>query len=566
MSHKKDTHLFIPATIILLASFLAFNANIDSSPNHAHVPGAISNFLPTSITGAAITDISSCDPEDVLFQTNAIDNAHAYLAGSDQITAPYAVCPFPETGTGNAADFDCDPSCSNPTDPQCNAIMRLSSPENAHVEKKTETNYGVQLCYQDIFCDYVDFPDNCASLGDNFFCIATMSADTNAHLADCSGSSYNTQICCAMSVGPADQDGDGIPDSADNCPFIPNGPLQGSCSDSPLILCLSDAECPTGVCDTSQIDNDGDEVGSVCDNDDGDSCTVVTPGDSCPEICSFTDFTASWATTTASEGSSISITINGNTDCDNSQFFVSVKNIEDPTIFTQDPQPTTLLGGTASTTWIAEFHSEVTDNTYTLQATTNQNGTSLTITSSNTLTVTSNGNTAVCGNGFIEGSNDEECDDGNLENNDGCSENCTLEGIFGDECSNECPVQGLGVCQSDSTIKYCGNYDADLCLELSNTVTCSSNTECSTNYGDGICVPKVCEDAYQCSIGECIDGFKERTCVNTKSVNSCNYYSPIDKIPCIKIEGPTQIPIFTTINIILTILLLGLYYSVRKKH
>jgi hypothetical protein len=80
-------------------------------------------------------------------------------------------------------------------------------------------------------------------------------------------------------IPPVDSDGDGIPDTQDNCPNKPNGPNLGTCSsasDKPNINCTSDADCANGcssngLCIKDQRDTDSDGKGDVCDN--------------CPTVC-----------------------------------------------------------------------------------------------------------------------------------------------------------------------------------------------------------------------------------------------------------------------------------------
>jgi hypothetical protein len=104
----------------------------------------------------------------------------------------------------------------------------------------------------------------------------------------CNGKTYSNS-CYAAEDGAeichkgecvVDIDSDGIPDTADNCPQIPNGPILGSCSGTALVpgpVCNSDNDCnsscgsPVGYCDMSQDDSDADSHGDVCDN--------------CPDTC-----------------------------------------------------------------------------------------------------------------------------------------------------------------------------------------------------------------------------------------------------------------------------------------
>lgn len=65
---------------------------------------------------------------------------------------------------------------------------------------------------------------------------------------------------------PADFDGDGILDLCDNCLWLPNGPLLGTCLTGPSTgdPCRSELECVGGGCSLSQEDDDGDFVGNAC--------------------------------------------------------------------------------------------------------------------------------------------------------------------------------------------------------------------------------------------------------------------------------------------------------------
>jgi len=89
-----------------------------------------------------------------------------------------------------------------------------------------------------------------------------------------SGSPVTTTIPTTTTTVAVDTDNDGIPDSQDNCPIKPNGPLLGTCtpsSDKPGGNCTSDADCANGcssngLCIKDQRDADADGKGDVCDN------------------------------------------------------------------------------------------------------------------------------------------------------------------------------------------------------------------------------------------------------------------------------------------------------------
>ena len=78
-----------------------------------------------------------------------------------------------------------------------------------------------------------------------------------------------------------DADGDGVPDDADNCPDIPNGPAGGTCTEGDTgNTCMSDGDCGGGgFCSIDQENSDGDSLGDVCDPDD-DNDGICDSGES----------------------------------------------------------------------------------------------------------------------------------------------------------------------------------------------------------------------------------------------------------------------------------------------
>jgi hypothetical protein len=76
-------------------------------------------------------------------------------------------------------------------------------------------------------------------------------------------------------------DGDGVADSADNCPFLYNPDQEDPDGDGPGDLCDN---CPL-MANTDQRDFDADGVGDACDHDDVDGDGVSeTEGDNCPGL------------------------------------------------------------------------------------------------------------------------------------------------------------------------------------------------------------------------------------------------------------------------------------------
>lgn len=562
---EKELRIIIPTILILLAGFLAVYQDQErfESPRKESQP----------LTGFSVVDDADCSDADVVFRLTAVENAHAGTFDASQTKLPLVAC-FP----GTSGSRQCTGT---------NTVLRLSSSENAHAETKDFANYPIDVCFSDLECVTADTGLCDARLAGST-CLVSLSSETNAHVGECGF--YPLDLCCksGSGAGPSlDTDSDGVLDDGgssacdtgqtsgcdDNCPTRPNGPVLGTCMDDRSLTCIADTDCPTGVCNINQEDTDDDGVGNVCDDAYNDACTagdgdgILESGES-GDLCGggFIDcgaITAQWDDTSETEGQSVTLTVTGSNMCEGATFLFDVFEESDNSIATIDPQPATMTGGIATGTWIAEFHADADDNVYLFQASAVINGNTIQVSSINSLQVSASAS-AACGNGLLEGSQNEECDDGNSKNFDGCSANCTLEGIFGPECSNDCAVPTLGVCTSSGQLSYCGSFDSDPCYDLSTPQSCPGSTICSDSTGDAICMPPTCEDKFQCTISECTGGFKTRSCTNIGST-TCDSYTPQEKIPCIRIEEPTNIPIFSMMNVLIVILLLGIVYGIKIK-
>jgi uncharacterized repeat protein (TIGR01451 family) len=81
-------------------------------------------------------------------------------------------------------------------------------------------------------------------------------------------------------VTPVDSDGDGIPDSEDNCPGMPNPDQRDSDGDGVGDACDN---CPS-VPNPGQQDADGDGRGDACDDGDSDGDGIPDDEDNCPGV------------------------------------------------------------------------------------------------------------------------------------------------------------------------------------------------------------------------------------------------------------------------------------------
>jgi hypothetical protein len=106
--------------------------------------------------------------------------------------------------------------------------------------------------------------------------------------SDISNNSGSGLVTCDI-----DNDGDGILDTGDNCPQIPNGPSLGTCSgtSSDPEACTSDNDCGScgspGYCDMSQDNSDADSYGDSCDNcpNNCNSNQLDADGDGKGDVC-----------------------------------------------------------------------------------------------------------------------------------------------------------------------------------------------------------------------------------------------------------------------------------------
>jgi len=128
------------------------------------------------------TITSSCAYTSI-FKMYATTNSHAELL--NQANYNYYACCSGVAGLGT--------SCSGSYD----TVLKLSGLTNAHVEKNTQANYANSVCLSvpvtsSMVCDYAT---DCATLGPDYACVASISSDTNAHVSNCT--EYATKVCCA---------------------------------------------------------------------------------------------------------------------------------------------------------------------------------------------------------------------------------------------------------------------------------------------------------------------------------------------------------------------------------
>jgi len=142
-----------------------------------------------SATGSLACDVkASCDVGEVeVFRMSATANAHAGTPSGSAYD--YVVCCDGIAGLGI--------NCSGVHD----TVLSLSATDNAHVG--SPGRYPTDVC---LSADTVEAVDcRCGTTCPAAYaCLATISASTNAHVADCDGlDDYATKICCYAGPAPA---------------------------------------------------------------------------------------------------------------------------------------------------------------------------------------------------------------------------------------------------------------------------------------------------------------------------------------------------------------------------
>lgn len=183
---------------------------------------------------------------------------------------------------------------------------------------------------------------------------------------------------------------------------------------------------------------------------------------------------------------------------------------------------------------------------------------------------------AVCGNGLID-TNEEHCDDGNTNNDDGCSDLCTLE--VGWECNSESPslchtLCGDGIIVGEEMCDDLNREDGDGCskhcfLEIGyscvsnpgDTLQISSRSKCVKDCGNGVLEDdwEECDDGNTRSGDGCSAGCRHETVVqcgdwkistqngeecddgNNKNSDGCNHECAIERWwMCTNVESTSQ--------------------------
>ncbi len=515
-----------------------------------------------SVTGGAITDQSgteACPSDKILFRVSGPGNAHAALATQTQYT--YAVC---WDGQG-ATNRQCNNASSN-------VVLRLSDVTNAHVENKELTNYQQRVCFGNITCS-VQPQGQCSALGPTSRCIASLSAETNAHVAECA--IYPFDLCC--SDGSAAGGGLYRPDTDHDSVFdIGLGTLRNiPCNPRVHTDLTQCADNCINAPNADQADQDGDGAGDVCDDFMSDSCSIRQLNDNCQHLQQCRNLAARWATASVYEGDPASLEVTGSAECSSKIVLFQVFDKNNRNLLTISPQPSTFANATvsmsASSSWIGEYYLNQ-SNEYYFQATVTGGGSQIQVSSSQTSLLTVQRRApgqAVCGNGRVEGSNNETCDPPATGS---CSSACQIiSGGTNGSCKDDAlcrtvTIPTYMVCQSDQTQAYFCITGPGGCRRLSNAIACGrdNGVQRLCNRGADICRSPTCSHTYLPTA--CTNGQLQISCTATPNLPHCT--SECAGYPrtqsCAQPTQEEPFPVFTGFNFIVTILLLITFYTFKR--
>ncbi len=148
-------------------------------------------FFPNALGDLTCNIQASCPASDTVpFKISSATNGHAALPS--ETNAPYNTFQVCCTGVPGLSA-----SCGTP---RSVILLKLSAATNAHVQKNTFSGYSQTACLaapvpSNIVCSY---STNCANLGSGYTCLASISADTNAHIGNCAA--YSTKLCCSTAA------------------------------------------------------------------------------------------------------------------------------------------------------------------------------------------------------------------------------------------------------------------------------------------------------------------------------------------------------------------------------
>lgn len=156
-------------------------------------------FLATLIFSIGIV-AAACAQDDVILKLSSQTNAHAENASMSFY--PVEICYSHIFGSNyNGADrYKCTGN---------NVVLRLSYPTNAHAEGRTETTAGYDnLCYGDLNCVL----ESSVCTGRRYP-VVNLYSPNNAHLENASLSNYNYIVCCSSAGAASNPCGNGSIDT-----------------------------------------------------------------------------------------------------------------------------------------------------------------------------------------------------------------------------------------------------------------------------------------------------------------------------------------------------------------